>query len=103
MRWSGVLRITRRWSAAPHNLFSHEDQQAQMQTAALDGNIQTGWAGRTADKIQSIFGGNFPIIISLAGSNVFCEGMVARSIESSGDPTKLLSRFGSSAESQSRM
>src|SRR5438874_5940123 len=87
----------------PHNLFSHEDQQAQMQTAALDGNIQTGWAGRTADKIQSIFGGNFPIIISLAGSNVFCEGMVARSIESSGDTTKLLSGFGSSAESQSRM
>ena len=80
----------------PHNLFSHEDQQAQMQTAALDGNIQTGWAGRTADKIQSIFGGNFPIIISLAGSNVFCEGMVARSIESSGDPTKPLSGFGSS-------
>ena len=87
----------------PQNLFSHEDQQAQMQTAALDGNGQTGWAGRTADKIQSIYGGNFPIIISLAGTNIFCEGLVARSIESSGDPTKLLSGFGSSAESQSRL
>jgi uncharacterized protein (DUF1501 family) len=89
--------------ALPRNLFSHEDQQAQMQTAALDGNGQTGWAGRTADKIQSIFGGTFPIIISLAGTNIFCEGLVARSIESSGDPTKVLSGFSSSAESQSRL
>jgi uncharacterized protein (DUF1501 family) len=87
----------------PQNLFSHEDQQAQMQTAALDGNGQTGWAGRTADKIQSIYGGTFPIIISLAGTNIFCEGLTARSIESSGDPTKLLSGFSSSAESQARM
>jgi uncharacterized protein (DUF1501 family) len=74
-----------------------------MQTAALDGNGQTGWAGRTADKIQSIYGGTFPVIISLAGTNIFCEGLTARSIESSGDPTKLLSGFGSSAESQGRM
>jgi uncharacterized protein (DUF1501 family) len=87
----------------PHNLFSHSDQQAQMQTAALDGSGQTGWAGRTADKIQSIYGGNFPTIISLAGTNIFCEGLVARAIQSSGSPTKLLSGFGSSAESQSRM
>ena len=87
----------------PQNLFAHSDQQAQMQTAALDGNGQTGWAGRTADKIQSIYGGTFPVIISLAGTNIFCEGLVARSIESSGNPTKLLSGFGSSAESQSRM
>ena len=87
----------------PHNLFSHEDQQAQMQTAALDTDGQTGWAGRTADKIQSIYGANFPIIISLAGTNIFCEGLTARSIQSSGNPTKLLAGFGSSAESQARL
>jgi uncharacterized protein (DUF1501 family) len=89
--------------AIPQNLFSHEDQQAQMQTGALAGNGQTGWAGRTADKIQTIYGGSFPIIISLAGTNIFCEGLTARAIQSSGDPTKLLSGFSSSAESQSRM
>jgi uncharacterized protein (DUF1501 family) len=87
----------------PQNLYSHEDQQAQMQTGALAGNGQTGWAGRTADKIQTIYGGTFPIIISLAGTNIFCEGLTARAIQSSGDPTKLLSGFSSSAESQSRM
>jgi uncharacterized protein (DUF1501 family) len=86
----------------PSNLFSHEDQQAQMQTGALRGTGETGWAGRTADKIQSIYGGNFPIIISLAGTNIFCEGLVARSIQSSGDPTRLLSGFGGSSESSNR-
>ena len=87
----------------PQNLYSHEDQAAQMQTGALAGNGQTGWAGRTADKIQSIYGGTFPIMISLAGTQIFCEGLTARAIQSSGDPTKLLSGFNSSAESQSRM
>ena len=86
----------------PQNLFSHADQQAQMQTASFDGSGETGWAGRTADKIQSIYGGNFPIIISLAGTNIFCEGLVARSIQSSGDPTQLLSGFSGSAEDNSR-
>ncbi len=87
----------------PRNLYSHEDQAAQMQTAAVDGNMTTGWAGRTADKVQSIVGGNFPIIISLAGTNIFCQGLSARAIQSSGDPTRLLSGFSNSAESQSRM
>ncbi len=90
-------------AVVPQNLFSHADQQAQMQTAALDGNGQTGWAGRTADRIQSIYGGSFPTIISLAGTNIFCEGLSARSIQSSGDPTRLLSGFGTSSESQSRL
>lgn len=87
----------------PQNLFSHEDQQAQMQTAALTAPGVTGWAGRTADKVQSIYGGTFPIIISLAGTNIFCEGLTARAIQSSGDPTRLLSGFNSSAENQSRL
>src|SRR5258708_28794270 len=58
-------------AALPRNLFSHEDQQAQMQTAALDGAGQTGWAGRTADKIQSIYGGQIPGIFSFAGTTIF--------------------------------
>jgi uncharacterized protein (DUF1501 family) len=86
----------------PQNLFSHSDQQAQMQTASLNNSLQTGWAGRTADKIQSIYGGNFPVIISLAGTNIFCEGLVARSIESSGNPTQLLNGFNGSTDDNNR-
>jgi uncharacterized protein (DUF1501 family) len=87
----------------PMNLFSHSDQEAQMQTAILDKVAETGWAGRTADKIQSIYGGNFPIIISLAGTNIFCEGVVAQSIQSNGNPTQLLNGFGGGAESTARL
>src|SRR5882672_2794834 len=96
-------QFQQRQTALPRNLFSHEDQQAQMQTAALDGTGQTGWAGRTADKIQSIYGGNFPIIISLAGTNIFCEGVVAQSIQSNGNPTQLLNGFGGGTESTARL
>ena len=87
----------------PINLFSHSDQEAQMQTAILDKVAETGWAGRTADKIQAAFGGSFPIIISLAGTNIFCEGVMAQSIQSNGNPTRLLSGFGGGAESTARL
>jgi len=89
--------------ALPMNLFSHSDQEAQMQSAILDRVAETGWAGRTADKIQSIYGGNFPIIISLAGTNIFCEGVVAQSIQSNGNPTRLLNGFGGGTDSNARL
>jgi uncharacterized protein (DUF1501 family) len=38
----------------PVNLFSHSDQQGQWQTADFTGFGTTGWAGRTADKLQSM-------------------------------------------------
>ncbi|MGA7840934.1 MAG: DUF1501 domain-containing protein, partial [Candidatus Acidiferrales bacterium] len=38
----------------PVNLFSHSDQQGQWQTAQFDGSGSTGWAGRTADVLQSM-------------------------------------------------
>lgn len=88
--------------ALPQNLFSHEDQQAQMQTATLNMKADTGWAGRTADKIESIYGNNFPVVISLAGTNIFCEGLTARSIQSSGDPTRALDGSSGSTEADNR-
>jgi uncharacterized protein (DUF1501 family) len=90
-------------ATVPQNLFSHADQQQQMQTATLNTFAEVGWGGKLADKIQSIYGGNFPVLISLAGSNVFAEGLVVRSIESSGDPTKPLSGFYGSSEDNSRL
>ena len=98
-----VSQFRNRGVPVPMNLFSHSDQEAQMQTAILDKVAETGWAGRTADKIQSIYGENFPIIISLAGTNIFCEGVVAQSIQSNGNPTRLLNGFGGGAESTARL
>jgi uncharacterized protein (DUF1501 family) len=59
----------------PINLFSHSDQQGQWQTAQFDGFANTGWAGRTADALQSLnAGAQFPPITSVAGGAVLCNG-----------------------------
>lgn len=91
-----------RQASLPHNLFSHEDQQEQMQTAAFDTQSQTGWAGRTADKVQALAGSSFPMIISLAGQSVFCQGITTQPLASSGSPGQLLEGFSGSASSNNR-
>ena len=90
-------------ATVPQNLYSHADQQQQMQTATLNTFAEVGWGGKLADKMQSIYGCNFPVLISLAGSNVFAEGLVVRAIESSGDPTTPISGFYGSSEDNARM
>lgn len=90
-------------AVVPMNLFSHSDQQAQMQTASFDKVGETGWAGRVADKLQSTYPTNFPTIISLAGSNIFCEGLAVRAIEASGNPTSPLSGFYGSTDDNNRL
>jgi uncharacterized protein (DUF1501 family) len=87
----------------PMNLYSHADQQTQMQTASFEKVGDTGWAGRVADNLQSVYPANFPTIISLAGSNIFCEGLAVRSIEASGDPTSPLSGFYGSNDDNNRL
>jgi len=87
----------------PGNLFSHADQQQQMQTCALNTFADAGWGGKVADKIESIYGSSFPVLISLAGINVFAEGLVARPIEANGDPTQQLRGFSGSSDDNARL
>jgi len=90
----------------PVNLFSHQDQQNQMQTDTLQyTNLPTvGWGGLVADQIQAIYGsGNFPILVSLGGVNVFAQGLIAKSLETSGDPTLSLSGYSGSAADNARL
>src|SRR5215813_106841 len=59
----------------PANLFSHSDQQNQMQTAAPNSKSATGWAGRVADILQPLnAGAQYPAVVSLAGAPIFCNG-----------------------------
>src|SRR5215469_17996023 len=59
----------------PANLFSHSDQQNQMQTAGPDSKSATGWAGRVADVLQPLnANGQYPAVVSLAGAPIFCNG-----------------------------
>jgi uncharacterized protein (DUF1501 family) len=63
-------------SIVPTNLFSHTDQQNEWQNAAQSGATTTGWAGRIADLIGSQYnaGAQIPMITSVAGDTLFCNG-----------------------------
>jgi hypothetical protein len=63
-------------AAVPTNLFSHPDQQLEWQNAAQSGSTQTGWAGRIADSLSASYnpGGQVPMITSVAGDTLFCNG-----------------------------
>jgi len=90
----------------PSNLFSHPDQQQQMQTGILDYKTfpAIGWGGRVADQIYAVYGGNFPITISLAGINVFAQGLVAKPFQTvATDPTQSLMGYSGSAADNTRL
>jgi uncharacterized protein (DUF1501 family) len=61
---------------APTNLFSHPDQQLEWQNAAQSAATPTGWAGRMADVLGSSYnqGASIPMITSVAGDTLFCNG-----------------------------
>lgn len=60
----------------PTNLFSHPDQQLEWQNASQSGAVPTGWAGRIADSLAATYNpnGQIPLITSVAGDTVFCNG-----------------------------
>jgi len=62
--------------SAPVNLFSHPDQQLEWQNAAQSAATPTGWAGRMADVLGASFnqGASIPMITSVAGDTLFCNG-----------------------------
>ena len=63
--------------ALPPQLFSHNDQQVEWQTAVEDQPAKTGWGGRTADLLYSANTlNNVSMNISLAGNNVLETGNV---------------------------
>lgn len=61
----------------PSNLFSHPDQQIEWQNAAGSGTTTTGWAGRVADLLNGQYnaGSSLPMITSVAGDTLFCNGV----------------------------
>ena len=63
-------------TTVPTNLFSHTDQQLEWQNASQSGAVPTGWAGRVADTIGGSFNpnGQVPMITSVAGDTLFCNG-----------------------------
>lgn len=65
----------------PEKLFSHSDQQRQWQSSQADrlSSNAVGWGGRMADSLMTVNGaGQFPSMVSVHGSNLYCEGRLAR-------------------------
>jgi uncharacterized protein (DUF1501 family) len=60
----------------PTNLFSHPDQQLEWQNASTSAATSTGWAGRIADALNTSYnpGGLVPMITSVDGDTLFCNG-----------------------------
>lgn len=64
-------------STVPTNLFSHPDQQEEWQNAAQSGDTSTGWAGRMSDAMNGTWNpsGTIPMITTVAGDTLFCNGV----------------------------
>src|SRR5579862_8533770 len=60
--------------AIPLNLFSHLDQQTELQTSLAQGFAATGWGGRLADAMQGCNTTGFPTIVSVGGNALFATG-----------------------------
>ncbi len=74
-------------STRPANLFSHDDQQEQMQTAIPNNQANVGWGGRLGDRFVALNAGStVPMNISVGGNDVFLKGqsVSAFSVPSSG-------------------
>jgi uncharacterized protein (DUF1501 family) len=88
----------------PINLFSHSDQQGQWQTAQFDGFSPTGWAGRTADVLQSLnTGAQYPPVTSVAGGAIICNGAQTEPYALIPGSTPGLQGFSSSASANARL
>jgi uncharacterized protein (DUF1501 family) len=87
----------------PENLFSHSDQQDQWQSAQLAGTPVSGWAGKVADNVQTFnASAQFPPILSISGSPVFCTGITTRPFSMDPGQPPGLQGFGVTASSQAR-
>ena len=68
--------------AQPTQLFSHPDQQMQMQAGNATGGGGTGWGGRATDELQKLGfngGSGFPSAVSVAGQVLYTTGNVVPS------------------------
>ncbi len=75
-------------STRPSNLFSHDDQQEQNQTAIPNDQATTGWGGRLGDRLAVMNAGStVPMNISVGGNDIFLRGQTtgAYSVPSGGN------------------
>ncbi len=79
----------------PNSLFSHSNQQDQMQTARPTITSATGWGGRIIDNMAGVNDpSTFPMGVSLSGNNKFLAGSPSQAASISGSGGFQLSGLG---------
>lgn len=74
----------------PYQLFSHSDQVTQQQSSVSLSPAQTGWGGRTADRLSGAnSGAALPMVISIAGVSLFTTGNNSRPLAIADSNTSL--------------
>lgn len=86
----------------PANLFSHADQQAEMQTSVAQGRSTTGWAGRLSDQMESMNTGRYPTFVSVAGNALIGIGQSTRPGSVTPNAPVGLQGYGADAASKAR-
>jgi uncharacterized protein (DUF1501 family) len=91
-------------STRPQNLFSHDDQQEQNQSAIPNNQASVGWGGRIGDRVQVMNAGStVPMNISVGGNDIFLKGQTvpAYSVPTGGN-FGLTTTGGNTAQRQAR-
>ncbi len=89
--------------AIPLNLFSHLDQQTELQTSMAQGFATTGWGGRLADAMQGCNSTGFPTIVSVGGNVLFSTGNQTNPATVTAGQVLGLQGFSTGAASQARL
>jgi uncharacterized protein (DUF1501 family) len=89
--------------AIPLNLFSHLDQQTELQTSLAQGFATTGWGGRLADAMQGCNTTGFPTIVSVGGNALFGTGSQTSPATVTAGQVLGLQGFSTNAASQARL
>lgn len=97
-------QFLKRAKAVPQNLFSHYDQQRQMQTSIPQEIGTSGWGGRIADKLQSLNAPSaFPTITSVTvGNSILTVGVNTRPVTVAPGQPFGFTHYDSSATSVAR-
>ncbi|MBK8739580.1 MAG: DUF1501 domain-containing protein [Betaproteobacteria bacterium] len=75
MRPSTRIGLESQGAPRPANLFSHNDQERELQSGDGTGFTREGWGGRIADKLDAANPGTlFPVLISTNGMKTFTSG-----------------------------
>ena len=90
-------------SNRPDNLYSHADQQGQWQSSVSSGPSRTGWGGRVADAVAALYPSTFPVVTSIAGTNLFITGSATSALALPTSGGLALQGFNNSAASNARL